>query len=105
MIEPLLHFDAVVQRNPEALAAEVQGEVVLMNLDRGEYYGLDAIGSEIWRQLEQPISIAELCNSLAGEYNAAPEVIAQDVLALLEAMRGCALIELRDRTRMETDVR
>ncbi|MBF0375281.1 MAG: PqqD family protein, partial [Alphaproteobacteria bacterium] len=54
-----------------------------MSVDRGVYCGLDAIGSDIWRRLEQPIRVDALCADLARDYDAPDETIAADVLALL----------------------
>ena len=33
------------------LAATVDQEIVILSVERGSYYGLDDIGSEIWQQM------------------------------------------------------
>jgi Coenzyme PQQ synthesis protein D (PqqD) len=74
------------------LAAEIHNEVVLMDVERGCYYGLDDIGSEIWRAVENPVAVHSLCQSLAEKYKADPAIIASDVLTLLNNMHARELI-------------
>jgi hypothetical protein len=57
-----------------------------MNIDRGHFYSLDDIGSEIWRSLENPVPVASLCQSLAAKYHAETATVAADVLALLNKL-------------------
>ena len=39
---------------PESvIAREVDGETVLLNLDTGIYFGLDAVGTAIWRAIQE----------------------------------------------------
>ena len=53
--EPLLIGEAViVTRNRELMSATVHDEIVMMDIDSGRYYGLDDIGSVIWRRVESP---------------------------------------------------
>ena len=41
--------DSVVVQEDEPIAAEVDGEVVMLSERAGAYFGLDGIGSEIWK--------------------------------------------------------
>jgi len=86
--------DVLLSRVDGHLEAEVNGEVVLMSVERGTYYGLDDIGSDIWRRLAQPATFAELCRGLAVSYDAGPEVIARDVETLLVKLRDEGLIKI-----------
>ena len=42
---PVLDDATVVSRSPSVLTAEVDGEVVMMSIEQGRYFGLDDIGS------------------------------------------------------------
>lgn len=37
----------VISRSPAVLTAEADGEIVMMSIEHGCYFGLDAIGSDI----------------------------------------------------------
>ena len=41
--------DSVIVQEDEPVAAEVDGEVVMLSERAGAYFGLDGIASEIWR--------------------------------------------------------
>lgn len=76
----------MISRSPSVLAAEVDGEIVMMSIEQGRYFGLDDIGSVIWKRIEQPRSFAALIDALAAEYDADRATIAADVGALLARM-------------------
>lgn len=81
--EPSLQPDHVLARSDELLEAEIDGETVMLSIDKGEYYGLDAIGSEIWALLEGPRSVSEICTSMCERYDVEPDICERDVLAFL----------------------
>src|SRR5205085_5202158 len=76
----------VIFRSPSVLTAEVDGEIVMLSIERGHYFGLDDIGSDIWRRIDPPCSFAALIDKLAAEYDADRVTIAADVRALLSRM-------------------
>lgn len=76
----------VISRSPAVLAAEVDGEIVMMSIEQGRYFGLDDIGSDIWKRIEQPCSFATLVDALAADYEADRGTIAADVTVLLTRM-------------------
>ncbi len=76
----------ILSRSPSVLAAEVDGEVVMMSIERGHYFGLDDIGSDIWKRLELPCSFSTLIDGLAADYDADWATIAADVRGLLDRM-------------------
>lgn len=90
----LLTLSSKIRRSDDSLSAEVDDALVLMSIDRGNYYSLDVIGADIWRQLEHWITVSELCAILGKEYDADPETIGRDVLALLYALAKECLIEI-----------
>lgn len=86
--------DLVVTWHPEQVAAEIDGEVVVMGLAQGKYVGLDDIGSVLWRLLEQPLPVRDLCDRLAQRYQGDPAEITADVLAFLGDLHGLGLIQI-----------
>src|SRR4029077_5488291 len=76
----------VISRSPSVLTAEVDGEIVMMSIEQGRYFGLDDIGSDIWKRLDTPCSFAELIDRLASDYDADQATIAADVRDLLSRM-------------------
>lgn len=92
---PPLSLDATVCRSEDQLSTEMDGETVLMSIARGSYFNLDAVGTDIWQRLEQPVIVSDLCAQLGREYDADGDTIARDVLALLNQLAAKGLIEVR----------
>jgi hypothetical protein len=89
-----LSLTSVVQLSGDHIAAPVDDELVVLSIERGSYYGLDGIGSEIWRRLATPIRVDALCDGLAQRYDADRATIEKDVMSLLERLVGEGLVSL-----------
>jgi hypothetical protein len=76
------------------LTAEVDGEIVMMSIEQGRYFGLDDIGSDIWKRIEPPCSFASLIDALAADYEADRVTIATDVQSLLGLMAEQDVVRL-----------
>ena len=84
----------VISRSPSVLTAEVDGEIVMMSIEQGRYFGLDDIGSDIWKRIEPPCSFATLIDRLVVDYEADRATIAADVQALLGRMAAQDVVRL-----------
>jgi hypothetical protein len=81
-----------VARDPRALAAEVDGEVVALNVARGVCFGLDGVASRIWALIAEPTTAAEVCARLTGEYDVTPEICEREVLTFLKTLMAEGLV-------------
>lgn len=90
----ILTPDTIVAWHPEQITAAVDGEVIVMGLIRGQYVGLDDIGSVLWQLLEQPQTVRHLCDQLERRYQGAPDAIIADVLYFLGDLRALDLIQV-----------
>lgn len=79
-----ISMDSVIQRNPEMFFSDMDGEIVMMSIERGEYYGMDAVASEIWHMLDQAIRVADICAVLCEKFDVDESVCREDVLDFLE---------------------
>jgi len=92
----MIQLSSIVFASSDLLSTELDGELVMMDLESGQYISLDRIGAEIWRGLAQPRKVAELCQSLGERYEAPAEEIERDVLALLVRMEENKLIRVHN---------
>ena len=85
----------VVLRDQNVLSSSVEGQVVLLNLEKGSYYTLDAVGADIWQMLDKPVVVGKIIAKLLQDYDATPEQIENDVLELLTDLgrEGLILID------------
>lgn len=84
----------LITRSTEVMTASVHDETVMMDIESGRYYGLDDIGSEIWRMLETPRRFGDLVDSLLKDYEADRAVIAADLRKLLSLMAEYKIVSL-----------
>ena len=94
MSETEIGRNSIICWSSAAVATEVNGEVVLMNLERDRCHGLGDTGSAIWRRLHKPIRVAELMVQLEAEYEAAPGEIELDVMRTLGEFAAEGLIQV-----------
>ena len=79
----------------EVLSSELGTEHVLLNLRDGMYYGLEAVGSEVWTLLQRPITVAEICRVVSETHDVEPERCRADVIRLLSDMAERRLVDVR----------
>jgi len=91
-----VRLDSVVVQEDEPIAAEVDGEVVMLSERAGAYFGLDGIGSEIWKLIAQPRRVSDICRFLAQHYDAAGETLTRDVTSFLDELLVRRLVRLVD---------
>lgn len=78
----------------DVVAREVAGEMVLLHLGSGAYFGLNAVGGRIWQLLEEGNrSVASLCDVISDEFEAPRDDIEQDLLALAASLLEHGLVE------------
>ena len=75
---------------------DMDGESVMMSIEQGNYYGLDPTGGRIWALIAEPVSVAALLETLAGEFDVEVDVCATDTLRFLNELLEHSIIEVVD---------
>lgn len=91
--------NAVISRNSEAIATEIDGEVVLMSLVTGRTFGLDKRGSRIWGLIEQPRAVSGVVAELLKVYDTSPEKCEADLKIFFGKLAEAQLIAVDDAKR------
>lgn len=86
----------------QAICRTVGEESVILDVDRGQYFGLDAVGTRIWQLLSEGGSNLQIAAKLAQEFDVDEEEARNDVQALLDELLQAELISSQDQlTRNE----
>lgn len=85
-----------VKPRPDVLVRQMGDELVLLNLANESYFGLDEVGTAIWRALETEPSVDAACDSLTREYDVTPERLRSDVEALVARLAQAGLVEIHE---------
>ena len=89
---PLQSSTKVVACRDKLIDAEIDNEIVALSIEHGTCYGMNRVGSRIWKLLAEPIRIDDLCSALRAEYRVDAEVCERQVLDLLKEFRAEGLI-------------
>ena len=63
-----IQLENAISRNPEIDATDLDGEVVMMNLEKGQYFMMNEVGSRIWEIINEPIKVSSVINKLLEEF-------------------------------------
>ncbi len=88
--------DSTVVAAKDQVSSDLGGEVAILDLKAGVYYGLDAVGARIWSLIQEPRTVNEIRNILLEEYEVEPERCERDLLVLLQRLATEGLIEVED---------
>jgi hypothetical protein len=81
-------------RIPDQVATRRMGnEMILLNLETGTYFGLDAVGSRFLELLEQNGVLASAHRTMLQEFDVASKVLETDLLRLAEEMCAKGLLQ------------
>lgn len=82
--------------SPAAVFQTVADGAVLLHTQHEVYYGLNAVGVEVWRLLTESDDLADLCVRLGRQYpDVLPEQLRTDVTELLDALQTAGLVVKR----------
>ena len=77
----------------EQVSSNMADEVVILNHDKGMYYGLSEVGALVWSALENgPKSFEELCELVMEEYEIDQASCEADISTLLTDLRKEKLV-------------
>ncbi|HET7433866.1 MAG TPA: PqqD family protein [Thermoanaerobaculia bacterium] len=70
----------------------VGDELVLLDYDRGIYYGLDAVGARLWELIAAGEPLPSVIETLLGEYDVSREEVTNDAQRLVGELRERGLL-------------
>jgi hypothetical protein len=88
----LLTLAARVTPKDGVLFQQLQDEAVLLNLDSGQYFGLDPVGTRIWSLLVEGKTLPDVVSAIATEYEVDAARCEADLLKLLGDLEEQGLV-------------
>ena len=88
--------DSTVVAAKDQVSSDLGGEVAILDLKAGVYYGLDTVGARIWSLIQEPRTVNEIRDILLEEYEVEPERCERDLLVLLQRLADEGIIEVED---------
>lgn len=90
----MLTGSTIVRKSARHVACEFNGEVVMLQLDEGRYFGLQGVGTAIWNNLDDARSVEEVCDDVAAQFDVDPAVCRNHALTFLASLQEAGLIDV-----------
>jgi hypothetical protein len=89
-----ISLDTVVKQLEDLDVTDLNGEKVMMNLNKGQYFALNEVGSRIWDIIDKPICVKEIIEVLLKEYDIDKESCLEDVISFIGSMRDADIVKI-----------
>jgi hypothetical protein len=91
----LVNRDVMLQRNGEILYAPAGPDsAVMMSIEAGRYYGLNAMATRVWELLEKPKTVAELGAILCEEYEVDAQACEADIQRFVDELLANGIVRV-----------
>ena len=75
-------------------AQEVDGEMVLLDMESENYFGLDEVGTAIWQAMQENESLQEVFEVLMEQYEVEAEVLQNDLSEFVAKLLESGLVKV-----------
>ena len=91
-----MNLDQKVIFAETVFAQEVDGEMVLLDMESENYFGLDEVGTSIWQAMQEKETLKEVFESLLEQYDVEAEVLEKDLSEFVEKLLESGLVEVKE---------
>ena len=86
----------IFRRKPDVVSANLGAELAVLDLPGESYLGFNATASHVWRILQDPLTLEQICAAMTAEFEVEPALCATEVESLLKKLLAAGLITARD---------
>ncbi|WP_026882527.1 lasso peptide biosynthesis PqqD family chaperone [Clostridium akagii] len=90
--ENSIYCSTIIVQKKGLDTTDLDGEVVMMDIDKGKYYNFNPVGSQIWKLAENPISAGEIILELLKQFDVDEKSCENSVFKFLERLLEDELI-------------
>jgi hypothetical protein len=91
----VINQQSVFGRRDRVMMQQVEGDSVLLDIDNGEYFSLNEVGSRVWELCDGTRSLASIAEMICAEYDVPPSTALSDASELLKSLAGAGLVAER----------
>jgi hypothetical protein len=86
--------ESTLIQDEEPTAADLDGEVVLLSVRAGSYFGFNRVATEIWQMLASPCRVNQIFALLSEAHDVDEKILAEEVLPFLQTLADQRLVRL-----------
>jgi hypothetical protein len=87
-------LSSCVTAGVNVLFQELQGEAVLLDLNSGMYFGLDAVGTRVWQLIAEDGRLEIVLRAMVAEFDVSEEQCTVDLIALVAQLKEQGLVTI-----------
>ena len=78
------------------LSQGVDDEMVLLDLESGQYFGLNEVGARIWSLFQEGLTVSAVLGALLKEYDVSEEQMRSDIQKFLDHLLTLSLVGVHE---------
>lgn len=97
MTKAAMNPNTKLQRSRDVIATDMDGEMVMMHIEKGTYFAMSGSGAGIWAALENPVLLSEVIAHVEREYDVSTvERLDATVAEFVEQLIAQGLVDVAD---------
>lgn len=92
----MIDKDTLIRSEDHLTTAHLDEEAIVLDTASGQYFGVNELGARVLTLIESPRSMAEICDTLAREYDVERSRLEQDIVNFISDLHAKDLVSLDD---------
>jgi len=89
-----MNLDQKITFADTVFAQEVDGEMVLLDMNSENYFGLDEVGTSIWQAMQEKENLKEVFEILLEQYEVEEDILKNDLITFVEKLEESGLVKV-----------
>ena len=91
-----MNLDQKITFAETVFAQEVDGEMVLLDMESENYFGLDEVGTAIWQAMQEKETLKEVLDVLLEQYEVETEMLEHDLSDFIAKLVESGLVKVEE---------
>lgn len=91
----MITLDSKITIADTVFAQEIDNEMVLLDTESEEYFGLDETAAVIWQHLDENGSLRDTYESMLESYEVEPTQLENDIVAFVQKLVDVGLLQVQ----------
>ena len=88
----MINLDSIVSYREDLDTTDIDGDKVMMDLEKGQYFALNSVASRIWEEIQSPVKLSSVVDILLQEYEVDRETCEKSVIEFVEGLNNAGLL-------------
>ena len=88
----MINLDSIISYRQDIDTTDIDGDKVMMDLEKGQYFALNSVASRIWEEIQSPVKLSSVVDILLQEYEVDRETCEKNVIEFIEGLNNAGLL-------------